>query len=169
MGIFVSQYSCKFFSISYHTKVTEILWIKINKIDKFLYENLERLKVAHKTSTNKLTHFEHVVQATHVASGVINTNLAALNKNIQNIDNKCSFPELLTKSFKHVICSGSWPDYNPLKYLKGLSLSTCSGIHQGNLLLLLGIIFVTYIIKHVNKYMLCTLRLKMEKSQRDYN
>lgn len=72
----------------------------MNKIDKFLDEKLERLKVAHKTSTNKLTHFNHAAQPTQVAAGVINPNLAALNKNIQNIYNKWSFPELLTKPFK---------------------------------------------------------------------
>ena len=43
MVTFVSEYSYKVFSTSY-TKITEIPWVKLNKIDKLLDENLEGFK-----------------------------------------------------------------------------------------------------------------------------
>lgn len=79
---------------------------------------MEGLKAAHKILTNKLTHFKNATQAIHAAWAITNTNLAALNKDIENLHNKCSFLELLAKPFKQVICFGFWSDYNPLKYLK---------------------------------------------------
>lgn len=53
---------------SYHTKITEIPWVKTDKIDKLLDENMEGLKADHKTLTNKLTHFKNATQALHAAS-----------------------------------------------------------------------------------------------------
>lgn len=85
-------------------------------------------KQPHKTLTNKLMYFKHATWAIHAASAVINTNLAALNEDIQNLHNKSYkkpyiinkkfLSRIVSKTFKRVICSGSWSDCNPSKYLK---------------------------------------------------
>lgn len=68
MDTYISEYSYKDLPTSYHTKITEIPWVKTDKIDKLLDENMEGLKADHKTLTNKLTHFKNATQALNAAS-----------------------------------------------------------------------------------------------------
>lgn len=110
MSTFISESLYKIFGNSIILKVTEMPWVKTNKIVKLLDEKLEGLQAAHKTMTHKLTPSVHAAQAIHVDLALINTILSALNKKIQNLHNKCSFHEWLAKPFKHEICSGSWSD-----------------------------------------------------------
>lgn len=57
MGIYISEHSYKDLTTSYHTKITVIPWVKTDKINKPLEENVEGLKADLNTLTNKLTHF----------------------------------------------------------------------------------------------------------------